>query len=105
MHRLDQKVWGDFKVQFKSPQTAFYFWLNVSAILYNGELRNISQITGESIHFDEFEEILESDFGRNKPNMYSLLLPEYQSGLMHQEDQDLDNRVLSSEPSSHNLIL
>ena len=38
----DQQVWGDFKVQFKSPQADFYFWLNVSAILYNEDLRAVS---------------------------------------------------------------
>ena len=43
LHRLEQKVWGDFKVQFKSDSASFYFWLNVSAILYNEELRKVTE--------------------------------------------------------------
>ena len=78
LHVLEQKVWGDFKVQFKSPQAEFYFWLNVSAILYNNELRQITESQGlhdDPIHFDEFEEIEETEFRLNKINMLSLLLP------------------------------
>lgn len=57
LHRLEQKVWGDFKIQFKSDQASFYFWLNVSAILYNEELRNVTESQGlhnDPIHFTEF---------------------------------------------------
>ena len=36
LKKLEQKVWGDFKVQFKiNDKSLFYMWLNVSAILYN----------------------------------------------------------------------
>ena len=79
LHRLEQKVWGDFKVQFKSDQASFYFWLNVSAILYNEELKKVTEsqmLQNEPIHFDEFEEIEETDFRSDKLNMYSLLLPD-----------------------------
>lgn len=57
-------------------------WLNVSAILYNNELRKITEREGllegqDPIHFNEFEEIEESDIrSANRNNMYSLLLPE-----------------------------
>lgn len=79
LHRLDQKVWGDFKVQFKSDQASFYFWLNVSAILYNEELRKITEREGlqhDPIHFNEFQEIEETDFRSDKLNMLKLLLPD-----------------------------
>ena len=59
LHYLDQRVWGDFKVDFKSKDCNFYFWLNVSAILYNNDLRKITEREGitepeRSIHFEEF---------------------------------------------------
>lgn len=84
MNLLDQKVWGDFKVEFKSQQASFYFWLNVSAILYNSDLRRISEQqaleSGEPIsdpiHFEEFIEIDESEISADENCMYRLLMPE-----------------------------
>ena len=81
LHRLEQKIWGDFKVQFKSRECSFYFWLNVSAILYNNELRKITEIYGyndKPIHFNEFEEIEETD----KLDIKNLLLPENHSKIL-----------------------
>ena len=47
LHALDKRVYGDF--QFKCEfnygvrvQCKFYFWLNVSALLYNEELRKVT---------------------------------------------------------------
>lgn len=59
LHSLHQKVWGDFKIDFKSNAASFYLWLNVSAILFNNELRKITErekITDlkKCIHFEEF---------------------------------------------------
>ena len=71
LHYLDQRVWGDFKVDFKSKDCNFYFWLNVSAILYNNDLRKITEREGitepeRSIHFEEFQELEETDFSTNQ---------------------------------------
>ena len=40
---LDKRVYGDFqfKCEFKNG-CKFYFWLNVKALLYNEELREIT---------------------------------------------------------------
>ena len=55
LHRIDQKVFGDFKVEFGSSSAKFYFWLNVSAILYNKELKKRDDKSqGTQISFDEF---------------------------------------------------
>ena len=92
MHPLEQKVWGDFKVQFKSPQAGFYFWLNVSAILYNNELKNASENLGsehDPIYFNEFEEIEETELSSDKNNMLSLLLPN-EENIIAQKEEDLD---------------
>lgn len=73
LYEIEQKVWGDFKIQFKSPACVFYFWLNVSAILYNSELAKITESQGlhdDPIHFKEFKEI--EDTGQ-KP--LEMLLP------------------------------
>ena len=95
LHRLEQKVWGDFKVQFKCAETSFYFWLNVSAILYNEELRKVTEREGlqnDPIHFEEFQEIEETDFRSDKLNCLSLLLPE-SAGAVHQEEEDHDKMM------------
>ena len=43
---LDQlpRISGDFKFKFESrqPKCKFYFWLNVAAILYNNELKDVT---------------------------------------------------------------
>ena len=74
--KVDQKVWGDFKVQFKSSHASFYFWLNVSAILYNSELRKISKSINKDIHFEEFVEIDDSDNRDQKNKWLNLLIPQ-----------------------------
>ena len=45
---LDKRVYGDFqfKCEFKNG-CKFYFWLNVKALLYNEELREITKIRNE----------------------------------------------------------
>ena len=66
-------------MQFKSNEASFYFWLNVSAILYNEELRKVTEREGlehDPIHFEEFQEIEETNFRSDKLNMLSLLLPD-----------------------------
>jgi len=72
-------VRGDFKVWFKLKDISFYFWLNVSAILYNNDLKKISEKhPGEHkvpIHFEEFVEIEDSDSRVQKGDWNSLLLP------------------------------
>ena len=104
LHRLEQKVWGDFKVQFKSDQASFYFWLNVSAILYNEELRQATENSGldDPIHFDEFQEIEETDFRSDKLNMYNLLLPESHAGIVHTLEEEDKNPILNG--SDHMMI-
>ena len=104
LHRLDQKVWGDFKVQFKSHQASFYFWLNVSAILYNSELKQISKNENfeDPIHFEEFEEIEEAEIrtGNLKNYLYSLL-PESNARHLSQEDEDNKFKKDTFDEDSH----
>lgn len=72
-------MWGDFKVQFKSDSASFYFWLNVSAILYNEELRKVTEreeCWNDPIHFDEFQEIEEANLRPSDNQFLSLLVPE-----------------------------
>ena len=107
LHPLEQKVWGDFKVQFKSAQAEFYFWLNVSAILYNNELRIITEKQGlhnDPIHFNEFEEFEETDFRSNKTNMLSLLLPDAHESILPHNDEETDKNNLHSETSHRTTI-
>ena len=63
---------------FQSSQAKFYFWLNVSAILYNKELKKRDDKSqGTQISFDEFQELDENDLREMKiTNMNDLLLPE-----------------------------
>ena len=98
------KVSGDFKVQFKSDQASFYFWLNVSAILYNEELRKVTEREGlehDPIHFNEFQEIEETDFRSEKLNMHSLLLPE---SIIEMKDADLEEDEDSFEQESNDIF-
>ena len=48
LHALDKRVYGDFqfKCEFNTgikTQCKFYFWLNVSALLYNEDLKKVTQ--------------------------------------------------------------
>ena len=103
LHRLEQKVWGDFKVQFKSDQASFYFWLNVSAILYNEELRKVTereQCWDDPIHFEEFQEIEEADLRSNKNGYYSLLMPD-STGAVPQDEEDKFDNMIQQESQAH----
>lgn len=88
-------MWGDFKVKFKLKDISFYFWLNVSAILYNSDLRKISEkYPGDRevpIHFEEFVEVEDSDSRVRKGEWSSLILPkgkEHQALDAKGEDHD-----------------
>jgi len=48
LHVLDKRVYGDFqfKCEFNTgikTQCKFYFWLNVSALLYNEEVKRVTE--------------------------------------------------------------
>lgn len=64
---LKQRVWGDFRIKIEG-KASFYFWLNVSAIIHNSQIKQISlQRQKENpglppLHFDSFQEFDESSF-------------------------------------------
>lgn len=82
-------------MKFIGSQANFYFWLNVSAILYNNELKKRDDKSqGSQISFDEFQELDENDLREMKiTNMNDLLLPEKlrkQQQLQKQEEQAMN---------------
>lgn len=78
LHHLDQRVYGDFRVTFKSKLCSFYFWLNVSAIRYNKQLEELTQTLGRTtpIHFEEIEEIEETQALKEDRDKIDLVYPE-----------------------------
>jgi len=78
LHHFDQRVYGDFKVTFKSKDCQFYFWLNASAILYNNKLKELSQELNREvpIHFEEMTEIEETQQIKEDKDKIDLVYPE-----------------------------
>jgi len=71
-------------------------WLNVSAILYNSELSKITEsqnLMEDPIHFEEFQEIEETDFRSNKMYMYGLLLDKYAVNLQVGDEENERNAI------------
>ena len=79
LHNLEQRVYGDFKVTFKHKNISFYFWLNVSAILYNTKLRELTELNGKEedpIHFPEFREFEETQQMKEDKHKIKLVYPD-----------------------------
>ena len=94
LHNLEQRVYGDFKVNFKHKTTSFYLWLNVSAILYNTKLEELTELNGKEndpIHFTEFQEFEETQQMKEDKHKIKLVYPDKQAEiLLEQEDQQLN---------------
>ena len=85
LHNLEQRVYGDFKVTFKHKNISFYFWLNVSAILYNTKLRELTELNGKEddpIHFPEFQEFEETQQMKEDKHKIKLVYPDEQADIL-----------------------
>lgn len=64
---------------FKSKICSFYFWLNVSAILYNTKLEELTKLHNKEddpIHFTDFKEFEETQQMKEDKHKIKLVYPE-----------------------------
>lgn len=94
LHHFDQRVYGDFKVTFKSKECQFYFWLNASAILYNSKLKDLSEELNREvpIHFEEITEIEETQQIKEDKDKIDLVYPDEQAEIKNRKVEERDNR-------------